>query len=266
MLWHGGFNTSPSTLSGAPHWTWSAIADWVNAWTTELQAKELQAGVSGIKPILYMTRTYAAGLAPYLASNNNYELWVAADTDSPSPVTPQNYTIPGTSYSWSPSIWPWVVEQYNTEPVHSPPGDWDALNPALSGLDALRIGQSANVVLNVSPPSLTLPTTTEGTTGATTSFTLSGRGLGDYARSHSTTPARIVAIPPPIVASPSLVGSTFSVSVSTMPGGNYTLEFKNSFTDTNWTTAQTSLGTGGTITLTDDSATNAMRFYRVMTR
>jgi hypothetical protein len=92
---------------------------------------------------------------------------------------------------------------------------------------------------------------------------LSGSAAGDYALIQPTTTADIVPIPPPIVASPTLVSQTFIVPVSTVSGLNYTLEYKNAFTETAWTAVQTLSGTGGTITLSDGAATNAMRFYRV---
>jgi uncharacterized protein YkwD len=94
-------------------------------------------------------------------------------------------------------------------------------------------------------------------------LTLSGSAAGDYALIQPTTTADIVPIPPPIVASPTLVSQTFIVPVSTVSGLNYTLEYKNAFTETAWTAVQTLSGTGGTITLSDGAATNAMRFYRV---
>lgn len=178
LRYQGGFNTTGSILDGAPHWTWSEIASWVNAWTKKLQEKALQNGVTGIKPILYMTRTYAAGLARHLANDGNYQLWIAAHTSSTTPFTPQNYTIPGTSYSWSPSIWPWAIAQYNTQSSNSPPGDWDWLNPTLSGgLDSLKIKQSNIDSLNISTTALALPATTQGTAGFTTNFTVSRSGL-----------------------------------------------------------------------------------------
>jgi GH25 family lysozyme M1 (1,4-beta-N-acetylmuramidase) len=177
VRYKGGFNTTGSSLSGAPPWTWSQIASWVNAWTAELQAKEQQAGVAGIKPILYMTRSWAAGLAPYLASNNNYELWVAAYTVSPDPVTPENYPVTGPPYTWTPSIWPWVVEQYNTQGSGSPPGDWDALNPALSGLDALRI---TGVTTDTTPPTISVfsvsPSSVASGQGFTINYAVSDSG------------------------------------------------------------------------------------------
>lgn len=67
----------------------------------------------------------------------------------------------------------------------------------------------------------------------------------------------------PIITSPTLVGSTFTLSVPTQVGFNYTLEYKNSISDANWTVVQTLNGTGGTITLTDAGATGSSRLYHV---
>ena len=69
--------------------------------------------------------------------------------------------------------------------------------------------------------------------------------------------------PAPVIRSPKLVGTTFTLSVPTQIGFNYTLEYKNSFGDANWTSVQTIGGTGGTITLTDTSATGPSRLYHV---
>ena len=67
----------------------------------------------------------------------------------------------------------------------------------------------------------------------------------------------------PMISNPKLTGTTFTLSVPTQVGFNYILEYKNSFSDANWTVVQTIGGTGGTITLTDTGATGSRRFYRV---
>lgn len=67
----------------------------------------------------------------------------------------------------------------------------------------------------------------------------------------------------PTITSPKLTGTIFTLKVQTQAGFNYTLVYKHSFTDANWTDVQTLGGTGGTITLTDTGATGASRLYNV---
>jgi GH25 family lysozyme M1 (1,4-beta-N-acetylmuramidase) len=67
----------------------------------------------------------------------------------------------------------------------------------------------------------------------------------------------------PVISNPKLTGTTFMLSVPTQIGFNYTLEYKNSFSDANWTAVQTISGTGGMIILTDTGATGLSRLYRV---
>jgi hypothetical protein len=67
----------------------------------------------------------------------------------------------------------------------------------------------------------------------------------------------------PTISRPKLTGTTFTLSVPTQIGFNYTLEYKISLSDADWTTVQTIGGTGGTITLTDTGATGLTRFYQV---
>jgi chitodextrinase len=91
-----------------------------------------------------------------------------------------------------------------------------------------------------------------------------GSGTSGNSGSIRVTPGNPPASP--TIRSPKLAGTTFTLSVPTQIGFNYTLEYKNSFAGANWTSLQTIGGTGGTITLTDTTATNAMRFYRVLAR
>lgn len=116
---YGGFDAS---------WTWSEIAEWIAAWTTQLQ----QDNSSLPAPILYMTQYYAENISPqlinnYLSSSVFYRLWIADINNSPN-VDP------------NPSIgsWPtWTIEQYDwSEPL--PPGDLDAMNSSIA-LTSLEI-------------------------------------------------------------------------------------------------------------------------------
>lgn len=70
-------------------------------------------------------------------------------------------------------------------------------------------------------------------------------------------------IPETRIGIASLDGGQFHVSVATVIGANYTLEFKNSLADPNWATVQTLPGTGGTVTLTDSAVTDSTRFYHI---
>ena len=132
---NGGFSSAWTTSSAG----WLAMASWVNDWTAELQTH-----VPGIYPILYMTRSYAASLAPFL-SQGNYSLWIAIagqSTQYSSPQNPPPSWDPSGGPDWDPSVWNWTIEQYNTT-GSGPSGDWDALNPSIS-LNSLEIGQGGS--------------------------------------------------------------------------------------------------------------------------
>ncbi|MDB6018165.1 MAG: hypothetical protein JWR19_2654 [Pedosphaera sp.] len=62
---------------------------------------------------------------------------------------------------------------------------------------------------------------------------------------------------------PNAGSNSFSVSVPSQRGHVYWLEGKTSLTDPNWTPLPLAAGNGGMLTLTDSTATNALRFYRV---
>jgi uncharacterized repeat protein (TIGR01451 family) len=77
-----------------------------------------------------------------------------------------------------------------------------------------------------------------------------------------------------VLVSPSIVnggvavtaGSVLSISVNSVSGLNYTLEYKNFLTDPAWTIlpSSTVTGTGGVITLLDTSPLQTQRFYLVI--
>ena len=92
--------------------------------------------------------------------------------------------------------------------------------------------------------------------GAFTEF--NGTGNAGIARLQN-----FIPISPPQLLNPFFSNNVFRVSVATFAGKNYTLEYKNAFTDATWT-ALPSVGGDGTVkTLTDSSATVPRRFYRV---
>ena len=71
--------------------------------------------------------------------------------------------------------------------------------------------------------------------------------------------------PPRFVSAfnPAKNGTSFSVSVSTRSGHVYRLEHKTSLADTSWTPLPLAAGTGAILTLTDPSASDSRRFYRI---
>jgi hypothetical protein len=73
-----------------------------------------------------------------------------------------------------------------------------------------------------------------------------------------------VQILPPEISDLSVGQGMATISFESTTGLLYTLESKDSLTDTNWTTLPVSIiGTGGGVSLTDSNAPPACRFYRV---
>ncbi len=69
-----------------------------------------------------------------------------------------------------------------------------------------------------------------------------------------------------VLSNPALTANGFTVSLSCASGISYTLQYKNSLKDIGWTSAQTVAGTGGPLTLTDTTASQTQRFYRVLSQ
>jgi alpha-tubulin suppressor-like RCC1 family protein len=65
------------------------------------------------------------------------------------------------------------------------------------------------------------------------------------------------------ITNPSLSGTNFSVQVPTQNGRVYSLEFKNSLNDPNWTALPLVAGVDGISILKDSTSTHSQRFYRV---
>jgi hypothetical protein len=74
---------------------------------------------------------------------------------------------------------------------------------------------------------------------------------------------RVVNVPDPNIVSIAQNGANVTISFTTIVGPTYTLEYKNSFSDAQWTTAGSAPGTGSTVSITDPTATATTRFYRV---
>jgi uncharacterized repeat protein (TIGR01451 family) len=74
---------------------------------------------------------------------------------------------------------------------------------------------------------------------------------------------RVVNVPDPNIVSIAQNGANVTISFTTITGPTYTLEYKNSFSDAQWTPAGSAPGTGSTVSITDPTATATTRFYRV---
>lgn len=72
---------------------------------------------------------------------------------------------------------------------------------------------------------------------------------------------------PPVMSAPiqnpTLSSNNFSFSIPSQSGRVYQLEYKNNITDTNWTPLPLVAGNGTNLIMTDPTATNSQRFYRV---
>jgi uncharacterized delta-60 repeat protein len=95
---------------------------------------------------------------------------------------------------------------------------------------------------------------------------LIGGGFTSYNGTNRSGIARLqnsISVPAPTLVNPVLSNTTFRVSVATISGKSYILQFKNALTDTNWTSLPSVPGDGTVKIMTDNSATVARRFYRV---
>jgi len=92
--------------------------------------------------------------------------------------------------------------------------------------------------------------------------------VGNAGGSVTSAPAVLRVLAPPVLIGGSavLTASGFSVSLNSVAGLNYTLEFNTLLSNTNWTLlpASTMTGTGGVITLQDTNAPQAQCFYQVI--
>lgn len=84
---------------------------------------------------------------------------------------------------------------------------------------------------------------------------------GVYSSVYSFTTAPIAQ---PVIRNPKLEGSTFSVTVATEVGVNYSLERKQFVTDSAWKSVDSGKGMGEDIILSDPSGTGITRVYRVV--
>ncbi len=95
--------------------------------------------------------------------------------------------------------------------------------------------------------------------------TIDGQSRSGIARFLASTNAVPPPPPPsPMMQPPHKTNSVFSTLASTVSGKNYTLQYKNSWSQTNWTSLPSIPGDGTTKTFSDSTATVSNRFYRIL--
>jgi len=95
-----------------------------------------------------------------------------------------------------------------------------------------------------------------------TGLSLDGAQKLDYGLMQPTLLANILA-PTPTIDSPVFNSSAFSVSINTVPGASYNLEYKTSLSDSTWSQSASVVGDGSTKVLADQGAASGSRFYRI---
>lgn len=73
----------------------------------------------------------------------------------------------------------------------------------------------------------------------------------------------VISLPAPQLVNPIVSNSVFTVSVATVSGKNYLLQFKDALTDAAWTPLPAIAGDGTIKALVDPAATGRQRLYRV---
>jgi hypothetical protein len=87
----------------------------------------------------------------------------------------------------------------------------------------------------------------------------------NMAGSTSTSPATLRVLVPPLMTSAAITGTTLSISINSVPGLNYILEYKTNLSDASWVAISPPLtGNGDVLILQDTNAVDNNRFYRVL--
>ena len=89
--------------------------------------------------------------------------------------------------------------------------------------------------------------------------------VSNAAASIASAPALLTVLSPPTITAIGVAGTRVSISFTTQPDGNYTLQYKNSLADFNWVSLSSAVpGTGQVISTTDTNGPPTSRFYRVL--
>jgi len=86
----------------------------------------------------------------------------------------------------------------------------------------------------------------------------------DFGSATSAVAVVTIAIPRPVLQSPTKNGQTLSFTVNTITGVLYISEFQDGLSSS-WTELDRHLGNGSPLSITDNNASAQARFYRVRT-
>jgi hypothetical protein len=121
-------------------------------------------------------------------------------------------------------------------------------------LGSIPAGAATNFSVVVTPLAAGLFTNTASLSSTTS----------DSASANNSTVQIAAAMVPPLLTNPISGGAGISVSLSSVFGVNYQLEYKNLLTDPAWTPLVPPIsGTGGVVLLQDTNSPAGSRFYRV---
>ncbi len=88
--------------------------------------------------------------------------------------------------------------------------------------------------------------------------------ITNLAGSMASPPTTLRVLVPPLITSAAVSGTTVAVSMMSVAGLNYILEYKTNLSDLSWTAASPALtGNGATLLLQDTNAVNNSAFYRI---
>ena len=105
---------------------------------------------------------------------------------------------------------------------------------------------------------------TVGANPGSVTLKASGQAICDGRLVSNTSSCPVAGPIAPVIGLATLVNGSFSVSFSTEKGKSYNLQYKNSLSDPTWIDLMTVIGTGGSMPVTDATASGQRaRFYRI---
>ena len=135
---------------------------------------------------------------------------------------------------------------------------------------AVKLRFQGNQILSYFDGNQVMSLTDDGSFDGQGAYTNGGISAVIYTGSTAFTMAvdQIIVMPlqannAPVLSAPSFQGNQFSVSVSTLSGAVYDLEYKANLRDADWTPVASVPGDGFVHVLADSAATGPQRFYRV---